>query len=394
MSRPCRPSRLKGMDTAIVIGGGPAGLIAASHLADAGLRTTLLESRARLGGRAASDTRDGFVLNQGPHALYVGGPGMRELRGLGVDPPRWNPVSLRSVLLRGGRPRRLVGGWPAIVRLMRAPAPPSMSVNEWIAESVADERHRDLAAALVRVTTFVADHDALTADVAARQLRIGAWPGVRYLEGGWQWLVDALAARARRRGADLRTRAAVRSLERRGDGWVAATGDAEIEGDVVVVAAGLPSAAARLIEGIEAPGPAAEVSSLDVGLRRLPARTRFALGLDEPVYFSRHSPPKHRGGVLMTAASYAAEPLATLERLVDRLQPGWRDELVVHRHLPRMTAVGAVASPARRPPVAHEPGLFLAGDWVGSEGWLVDAALASGSAAARAALTAPRAVAA
>jgi predicted NAD/FAD-dependent oxidoreductase len=31
-------------------------------------------------------------------------------------------------------------------------------------------------------------------------------------------------------------------------------------------------------------------------------------------------------------------------------------------------------------------GLYLAGDWVGPEGWLVDAALCSGAAAAAAAL--------
>lgn len=38
------------------------------------------------------------------------------------------------------------------------------------------------------------------------------------------------------------------------------------------------------------------------------------------------------------------------------------------------------------------PGLFLAGDWIGTEGWLVDAALASGAQAACALLAAPRAV--
>ena len=131
------------MDSAIVIGGGPAGLAAACHLADAGLRTTLLEAKACLGGRAASDTQEGFFLNQGPHALYVGGPAKRELRALGVDPPRWNPVSLtRSVLVRDGRPRRPVRGWGALARLARAEAPASLSAAEWIAATIDDERER------------------------------------------------------------------------------------------------------------------------------------------------------------------------------------------------------------------------------------------------------------
>src|SRR4051794_8441186 len=42
------------MPTAIVIGGGLAGLAAASALAPRGFRVTLLESRNRLGGRAGS----------------------------------------------------------------------------------------------------------------------------------------------------------------------------------------------------------------------------------------------------------------------------------------------------------------------------------------------------
>jgi phytoene dehydrogenase-like protein len=58
--------------TAIVGGGGPAGLTAAARLAEGGVATTLLEAGARLGGRAASERRDGFDLNQGPHALYEG----------------------------------------------------------------------------------------------------------------------------------------------------------------------------------------------------------------------------------------------------------------------------------------------------------------------------------
>jgi len=396
------------MDTAIVIGGGPAGLVAASVLAEAGADTTVLEAKAGLGGRAASDRREGFDLNQGPHALYAGGPAMRELAALGIDPPRWNPASpTRSVLLRGGRPRRTVGGPRTVAAigglLRRALAAPAglerVSVAEWLEAELPDPAAREAAAALVRVTTFVADHDRLSADVAAEQLRLGTRSGVRYLRGGWQSLVDALAAQAGRRGATLRVGSAVRSLERRGAGWTVGTDAGECEADVVIVAAGLPAAAAKLVgDRVAAPGPPAAVSSLDLGLRRLPRpRRTFGLGIDEPTYVSRHSPPERRDGVLMTVASYAQQPLEALERAADAVQPGWRDELVLHRHLPRMVPVSAIATveaggmPGR--PGAAVPdaaGLFLAGDWVGPEGWLVDAALASGAAAARAVLAGGR----
>ena len=76
----------------------------------------LLEASAGVGGRAASERREGFDLNQGPHALYVGGPAMRELRTMDIDLPRWNPASHRSVFLRGGKPTRLPGGSLALAR--------------------------------------------------------------------------------------------------------------------------------------------------------------------------------------------------------------------------------------------------------------------------------------
>ncbi len=382
-----------GMDTVTVIGGGPAGLVAAATLAEAGVVTTLLEAKASVGGRAASEREQGFDLNQGPHALYVGSCAMRELKRLGVDPPRWNPVSpSRSLVLREGKAIRPVRGWGALAKLARADAPPELSAREWI-ELTVPAAHRDLAAALVRVSTFVADHDALPADVARAQLRLAAWPGVRYLIGGWQWMVDALASQAEHRGATLHRRSAVRALERSGDRWTVTTDEREYVSDAVIVAAGLPAAFGKLVDGLDAPGPPAEVSVLDLGLRTLPRRATFAFGADEPTYYSKHSPPRHKDGVLMTALSYAGGPVEDLERVADTVHPGWRDELILRRHLPKMTPVGAIASPTRRPSVALEPGLFVAGDWIGGEGWLVDAALASGTAAARAALTARPAVA-
>lgn len=383
-----------GMDTATVIGGGPAGLVAAATLAEAGVRVTLLEAKADFGGRARTDTQDGFALNRGPHALYVGSCARRELKRLGVHPKWWNPVApTRSVLIRDGETMVPMRGGGALTALARSDAPAEMSAREWV-DANAAERHRDLAAMVLRVTTFVADHDALPADVARAQLRLGAWPGVRYLVGGWQPMVDALASQARRRGATLHTRAAVGTLERSGDRWTASTEERDYVSDAVVVAAGLPPAFAKLVDGLEAPGPPAEVSVLDLAMKQPPNRRTLAFGLDEPTYYSRHSPPKHGAGTLMTAMSYAGAPEADLERVADTVHPGWRDELLLRRHLPRMTPVGAVASPTVRPAVTHAPGLFVAGDWIGDEGWLTDAAMASGSAAARAALTQRMAVAA
>jgi len=396
-------SRLGGMSTtrtAIIIGGGPAGLLAASHLAGAGVSTTLLEARTGFGGRAASEREHGFLLNQGPHALYVGGPAMRELKALDIELPGWNPTALmRSVFIREGKTRRAPGGTVALGRWIAAVARGKMgedlagiSVNAWLDRSL-DGAARETAAALIRVTTFVADHDRLSADVAAGQIRLGLAGGVRYLRGGWQSLVDALAAQGERRGATLRAGARVRGLDGEAGRWIVTLDGEQLRCDVVIVAAGGLDAVARLL-GDRTPvatGPAVEVSSLDVGLRRLPKpMRRFALGVDEATYLSRHSPPDHEGPQLLTVMSYARAPLGELEAIADTVQPGWRDELTLHRHLPRMVASSALTRPqtgglSGRPGVVVEPGLFVAGDWIGPEGWLSDASLASAAAAARAA---------
>ena len=378
-------------------------MVAAARLAEGGIETTLLEAGSHLGGRAASELREGFFLNQGPHALYVGGPALRELRAMGIQLDMWNPASVNSVFVRDGKPKRSLGGEAGLLRLLRPllrnrPEELSgISTTDWLEQTLRSEKARAAAAALVRVTTFVADQGSLSADVAATQLRIGLFPGVRYLRGGWQQLVDALAAHAAQQGATLRTRAAARVIHGEARGWTVALDEQTLHADVLVVAAGGPEVVTKLLgeKAPAAPGPAAELSVLDLGLKELPRRTRrFALGIDAPTYLSRHSPPDHRDGALLSLASYAREPRAALEAMADTVQPGWRQQVTLERFLPRMVAVSAIPTPATgglagRPAVDRGDGLYLAGDWVGPEGWLVDSAIASGAAAADAALRRP-----
>ncbi len=386
--------------SAIVVGGGPAGLVAAIRLAEAGVETRLLEAGGALGGRAASVRRDGFDLNQGPHALYEGGAGSRELKAMGIDLPRWNPVAVhRSFFVRGGRARRTPSGaagltrWLAKTMRTKPGELAGLSTAEWLRRELRSDAARASAASLVRVGTFVADQEALPAEVAAFQVKIATAPGVRYLRGGWQSLVDALAARAEQAGAGISTRSPVRGLRREGGEWLVELDGGATRADAVVLAAGGPADAASLLgaNAPVAPGPPAEVSVLDLGLARLPRRGRtFATGIEEPTYLSRHSPPDHPDGVLLSLASYAAQSRETLEAMADAVQPGWRDDLRMERFLPRMTPISAIPAPAAglagRPAVDRGEGLYLAGDWVGPEGWLVDAAISSGAAAAAAAL--------
>ena len=150
---------------------------------------------------------------------------------------------------------------------------------------------------------------------------------------------------------------------------------------------------------------------LDVALNRLPIpKATFALGIDRPLYLSVHSATAQLapdGCALIHVAEYlppdhldSPEHVEReLEGLLDLVQPGWRKSVVYRRFLPDMITMNAM--PLARldgnlgrpgPEVADIRGLFVAGDWVGDEGMLVDASLASAKEAAAKLMAAPRAV--
>jgi phytoene dehydrogenase-like protein len=68
----------------IVVGGGLAGLAAATYLARGGQAVTLFEQAPEVGGRARTRENHQFAFNLGPHALYNNGAGAQVLRELGI----------------------------------------------------------------------------------------------------------------------------------------------------------------------------------------------------------------------------------------------------------------------------------------------------------------------
>jgi phytoene dehydrogenase-like protein len=402
---------------AVVIGGGIAGLVAANHLADDGWKVTLVERNADLGGRARSDVQDGFVLNQGPHALFAAGELAATLTALDVDVPgtkpplstglvrldgEWHPIPaglvglLRSRLF-GVRAKRQVARF--LTRPPRTNHDAQMTAAAWIDDGVADPRGAAFIRGLVRLATYTDRLDLLSADVARLQLMRSIRQGVRYLDGGWQSICDGLSSRADRVGV-RRERTVAEGITREGNDWIVQTGTSPISSQIVVVAVANPTAASALTgHAFPIAASPSQVAVLDVGLARLPAPERtFALPLDAPDYMSVHSPPAAlcASGALVSGMEFhGAEhdgdgARRRLESLLDHMQPHWREHVTLTRYLPRMTVMSAIPAANdgglhARPDVAvaDHPGLFVAGDWVGSRGLLADASAASAVEAAR-----------
>ncbi len=409
----------------VVVGGGLAGLTAGALLARGGRRVVVLEKGKEAGGRAQTQTRNGFQFNLGPHALYRNGRAAQVLRELGV-PFRGTVPDGDGALARGrihrlpGTVRSLVGTtlltlrekWELARLYARLPKIDaalleSRSVSEWLDGAVRTTRVRQLMEALVRVTTYSADMERQSAGVALRQIQLGLAGGVWYLDGGWTTLVDGLCARLLGYGGEIICSAAATRVEPQGDENVVHFRDGgEIRAANVVIAAS-PAATAELL-------PAADpefltrlrmlrpvlAAALDIALAKLPdPRRTFVLGIDEPVYFSVHSHWARlgpAGGAMVHVMKYLKEPppdagavRRELEALVDRCQPGWRELVVDERFMPHMIAAnqlvtledgGLAGRPG--PECPGLPGVYLAGDWIGPEGLLADAALASASRAA------------
>ncbi|CAA9314532.1 MAG: Protoporphyrinogen IX oxidase, aerobic, HemY [uncultured Friedmanniella sp.] len=268
------------MTSVAVVGGGISGLAAARQLTLAGARVTVLEASGRWGGKLDRTTVRDLALDTGAESLLARRPeAMALVDDLGLGPRLVHPTAAKPALLVGGRlhvmPPSLQGVpvdvealagllSPAGFRYAAAeperPAPPlhgDVAVGSYLEERFGAEvtdrllepllggvyagRSRDLSFAAVMPDLFARARTGGSLLVHARAARppSAGTPVFAGLVGGVAGLVDALVADLRARGATLRAGTVVRTLRRRGQGWLlgCGAGTETVEADAVVLAA-------------------------------------------------------------------------------------------------------------------------------------------------------------
>jgi phytoene dehydrogenase-like protein len=407
----------------IIIGGGLAGLTTAALLARAGKAVTVFEHSSReIGGRARTAEIDSFYFNQGPHALYLTDATDSILKEIGITYTGGIPAG-KGYLIRGGKKREIAGDYSSWLsgksdgsQFFISPTNidfsqlESVTEQEWLDKNIHDINDAEIIKTIIRLNTYANDPDIQSIGPVLHQIYVGSRAGVMYLDGGWQTLVDGLLTVAKNAKAKIvMGKKAIRVKRNDSSGWqVSLDNKTEVSAKIVVIAAG-PMDAYSLFDDNERPDVLSKVAKeakpirlvcLDVALSSLPDKdTLFALGVDHPLYFSVHSAyakltPK--GGALIHVAKYLGtsiqpkprEDQPELEAFLDLLQPGWRQVLVKKRPLPNMVVSNALVTAADgglggRPNPRIAENLYIVGDWVGKEGLVSNAAVASAKHAAQ-----------
>ena len=409
----------------VVIGGGLAGLTAALTLGRAGKQVVLLEKAAALGGRAASQQKGDYTFNLGPHALYRSGAAFQFFHEIGLPLAGGLPNQQGALALSNGE-RYLLPASPAsflktrllsageklrvgkaLLRLLRdqPEAYAGTTISDYLDLLGLTGRSRALVETLSRISTYGHAPNKMSADILLYQYQNFSNGNVLYLDSGWQSLVDGLVDQLAALPVTIRLRQRVNGISETAAGIQLALADGHWLRAGAAILAVEPEIAAALLPDVPlaTAGEPVAAACLDVALRRLPDESfSFAAGLDKPYYYSVHSTAAdlapaghaliHIAKYLAPTGSDATATDAELMALLDQLQPGWRAELSHKRFLPHLRVVSQLATAAggglagRQPvTIAGHDRLFLAGDWVGPDGWLVDASVASARAAARSA---------
>lgn len=335
--------------TAVIVGGGIAGLVVALEFAKIGMRVSVLETSERPGGAIRTAEVAGVQLDVGAESFAVRGGSVRALIDelgladgvvspagggawiaglptggaapipaggvLGIPSNPWAPDVRRVIGMRGAwrayldrlRPVLTIGHRHSLGELVRSRlgarvldrlvAPVVTGVYSARPDDIdVDTAAPGLNAALTRAGSLTGGVAQLLADRPA-----GAKPGsaVQGLRGGMGTLVDALVARLAELGVEVQTGTRVTSVARVGEEWrietdaagdEASTRSHEFRADVVVIATDEGSARrlipATLPAAADAPQPRVDIVTLVVDAPALDAAPRGTGVLTVPGAFT------------------------------------------------------------------------------------------------------------
>ncbi|WP_030382744.1 MULTISPECIES: hydroxysqualene dehydroxylase HpnE [unclassified Streptomyces] len=421
-----------GPATAVVVGGGLAGVTAALALADAGVRVTLLEGRPRLGGLAFSFHRGDLTVDNGQHVYLrcctayrwfldrIDAASLAPLQDrldVPVVDPRRKPGRRLGTLRRDALPvplhlGRSLATYPHLSLAERAkvgraalalraldlddPALDAQDFGSWLAAHGQSERAVEALWDLVGVATLNAVAQDASLALAAMVFKTGLLSDPGAADIGWARvplgeLHDTLARKALdSAGVRTEVRTRVTSVSPYENGrWSVSVPGETLEADTVVLAVPQREAHALLPEGaLEEPERLLELGTapiLNVHVvydRRVLTRPFFA-ALGSPVQwvFDRTEASGLREGQYLALSQSAAqdlidEPVAALrERFLpelERLLPAAREARVRDFFVTRertATFAPAPGTAGLRPGArTHAPGLYLAGAWTAT-GW-------------------------
>jgi squalene-associated FAD-dependent desaturase len=445
------PPRVGEHGTALVVGGGLAGLAAALKLADSGMRVTLVEGRPRLGGLACSFRRGELTVDNGQHVFLrcctayrwflrriAAGDLVTLQRRMDVpvvdaDGARlgrlWRtalPVPLHlaaslATYTHLSLAERASAARAALALRGLDPADPALdarSFGDWLRERGQSRRTVEALWDLVGVATLNAASGDASLGLAAMVFKTGLLSRPGAADIGWARAplgeLHHTRARAALDGAGVRTLLRTRAVAvTRGDagGWEVTAGDGgRLAADTVVLAVPQREAHALLPDGaLEDPGAllrigTAPILNVHVIYDRPVLRRPFFAAIGSPVQwvFDRTVPSGLSGGGQYLALSQSAAggeidvPVAELRDRylpeLERLLPAARGAVVRDFFVTRERTATFAPAPgvgALRPgPRTRLPGIHLAGAWTAT-GWpaTMESAVRSGLRASRSALT-------
>ncbi len=402
-----------------ILGGGIAGLTASIYLAQAGKKVLILDKASKLGGRGISNTIGDAYLNLGAHALYTNC--IEILNEVGVTVSGKLPkLSAAFILGDQSNQMKLIEAFNLFlgnhlkwkekmefirfyrhIRKMDLDEINHISLEEYLNRKIASNRVKNLILAFIRVSTFTSNSEIISAGVAIGQLRSAK---VLYINEGWQSIVNDLIKKANQLGVTIQNSTVVSKI----------TGSYPninliLKNDTRINTSCLLSTInpIDLVKLFDEPISDSflqkcnqmipvKAACLDLVMNGLPnPKLNFALGVDQPWYFSNHSSvaklSNKEGEIVVHLMKYlnsvnetdSAKDEEELEGLLDVLQPGWRDYVISRRYLPKLIVSNDIKKPFHKldnhlinSDIGLE-GIYIAGDWVGETELLLNASLTS-----------------